>query len=441
MNGTSAPGRNQLTDIAHEAMLQRGLLPDFSPAVVAETDAITRAAVGARTPRSATCAACSGRRSTTTTRATSTSSRWPSRWRAARSKILVAIADVDALVNAGSRDRRPCAGQHDLRLHGGRDLSRCCRRSCRPTSRRSARARSGWRSSIEMVVAADGTVTASDIYRALVLNRAKLAYNSVAAWLDGTAPAPAALAGGAGARRSSCASRTGSAQALKGLRHAHGALRLETLEARAVFDGDALADLLPDEKNRAKELIEDFMIAANGVTATIPRAEGLPVAAPGAALAEALGPHRRAGRRSWASDLPLSARTPRRSTRSSRQRRQADPARFPDLSLSVVKLLGSGEYALEAAGRPVGGALRAGGEGLHPLHGAEPPLSGPHHAAPAEGGAGRAAGAVQQRRARDAGAPLHRAGGQRRQGRAAGAQVRRGAAARPADRRRGSTPS
>src|SRR5438874_6350504 len=63
---------------------------------------------------------------------------------------------------------------------------------------------------------------------------------------------------------------------MKDLRHRHGALSLETPEPRAVFDGDVLADLLPDEKNRAKELIEDFMIAANGVAARYLDRKGVP---------------------------------------------------------------------------------------------------------------------------------------------------------------------
>jgi exoribonuclease-2 len=66
------------------------------------------------------------------------------------------------------------------------------------------------------------------------------------------------------------------AQALRRVRQAHGALRLETIEVHAVFDGGALAGLLPDEKNRAKELIEDFMIAANGITAKYLEQKGLP---------------------------------------------------------------------------------------------------------------------------------------------------------------------
>ena len=66
------------------------------------------------------------------------------------------------------------------------------------------------------------------------------------------------------------------AQAMRAVRHQHGALGLETIEARAVFDGDVISDLVPDEKNRAKELIEDFMIAANGAIAKTLEAKGFP---------------------------------------------------------------------------------------------------------------------------------------------------------------------
>ena len=167
------------------------------------------------------------------------------------------------------------------------------------------------------MVAADGTVTGSDVYRAVVLNRAKLAYNSVAAWLDGT---------GAARRRASrrCRGSTEQlrtqdrvAQAMKGLRHQHGALSLDTLEARAVFDGEVLADLRPDEKNRAKELIEDFMIASNGVTAKYLEREGYPslrrvLRAPErweriVALAAGLG-----GRAARRAERPRARRLPRR---------------------------------------------------------------------------------------------------------------------------------
>src|SRR3989454_6702466 len=80
------------------------------------------------------------------------------------------------------------------------------------------------------------------------------------------------------------------AQALKALRHRRGSLGLSTMEARAVFDGDALADLRPDEENRARQLIEDFMIAANGVSAKFLDARGV------ASLRRVLRPPPRRGR-------------------------------------------------------------------------------------------------------------------------------------------------
>jgi len=119
---------------------------------------------------------------------------------------------------------------------------------------------------IEMVVGGGGVIQGSNIYRARVCNQAKLAYNSVAAWLEERGPMPEAVAAVPGlADNLRLQDRV--AQQLKALRHEHGALDLQTLEARPVFVGDKIKDLQADERNRAKEIIEDFMIAANGVTA------------------------------------------------------------------------------------------------------------------------------------------------------------------------------
>ena len=146
----------------------------------------------------------------------------------------------------------------------------------------------------------------------------------------------------------------------------------------------------PDEKNRAKELIEDFMIAANGVDRALPRRQGLRrrcaacCARPSAGtassqLAAELGE----------TPAPRSP-TPRALDAFLRERRAADPARFPDLSLAVVKLLGSGEYAVDGPARSRPGHFGARRRGLHALDGAEPALSRSRHAAPAQGGARRA---------------------------------------------------
>jgi exoribonuclease-2 len=205
---------------------------------------------------------------------------------------------------------------------------------------------------LEMSVSDDGEVIDSEIYRATVLNCAKLAYNGVGAWLEGKGPPPDKLAAVPGLEEQ-IRLQDGVAQSLRRRRTAQGALRLESLEVRAVFDDGALADLRPDQKNRAKELIEDFMIAANGVTARYLEKKKIP------SLRRVLAVPKR-----WDRIVALAAesghRLPARPDAVALdafldERRQADPARFPDLSLSVVKLLGSGEYALEIPGEPAEG--------------------------------------------------------------------------------------
>jgi exoribonuclease-2 len=128
---------------------------------------------------------------------------------------------------------------------------------------------------IDLVVNAVGEMQSSDLYRALAHNQAKLAYNSVAAWLEGKGAMPEAVAAVPGlAENLRIQDRV--AQQLKGLRYEHGALDLQTLQARPIFAGNEIQDLRVDEGNRAKELIEDFMIAANGVTARFLHREKVP---------------------------------------------------------------------------------------------------------------------------------------------------------------------
>ena len=200
---------------------------------------------------------------------------------------------------------------------------------------------------IEMTIDGQSRVAQSDVYRALVLNKAKLAYNSVAAWLDGVAPAPARIAQVPGLAEQ-LRIQDQVAQGLKRQRHQRGALSLATPQARAVYKDEVLTDLAPDEKNRAKELIEDFMIAANGVTAKYLQSQGCAslrrvlrsperwqrIVALAAALREALPALPDAG--------ALNAFL--------EKRHQVDPVHFPDLSLSIVKLLGRGEYVVELPG-------------------------------------------------------------------------------------------
>ena len=205
---------------------------------------------------------------------------------------------------------------------------------------------------------------------------AKLAYHAVGAWLEGTAPLPADGGRRAPGSRSSCALQDRVAQAMKSLRHQQGALSLETIETRAVFDGDALADLRPDEKNRAKELIEDFMIAANGVTAQVPRGQG-PFRRCGACCA-----HRSAGSASSSWPRGSARRCParraaRRSSGSWPRASKADPAA---LSRSLaLRRQAAGQGRVRGASVPgqAGRALRPRRARLLAFHRAQPPLSRP----------------------------------------------------------------
>ena len=197
---------------------------------------------------------------------------------------------------------------------------------------------------IEMTMGDVGIMPSLDIYRALVRNHAKLAYNSVGAWLEGKGPMPEAMAVVPGlAENLRIQDRV--AQQLKALRHEHGALDLQTLEARPIFAGDEIQDLRVEERNRAKEIIEDFMIAANGVTARFLQGKKVP------SLRRMVRSPKRWGRiveiaAQYESQLPLEPNSRALGSFLAAQK-AADPLRFPDLSLSIIKLLGPGEYVVE----------------------------------------------------------------------------------------------
>ena len=200
---------------------------------------------------------------------------------------------------------------------------------------------------VTMTVQKDGSLGECKLQRAAVRNRAKLAYDSVSVGLDGGEfPERAVLVDGVVAQLQL---QDGAAQALRGRRQEEGALELETIEPRAVFQDDAIVDLAIQPKNRARELIEDFMIAANGATARFLAGKGIPslrrvVRSPErwqkiVAVAAEQGERLPAEPDSRALEAFL------------RKRRRADPLRFPDLSLVIVKLMGAGEYVVERPGQ------------------------------------------------------------------------------------------
>jgi exoribonuclease-2 len=205
---------------------------------------------------------------------------------------------------------------------------------------------------VEIQIGDDGVCGESKVYRALVHNHAKLAYHGVGAWLEGDGPLPPAAAAVPGLAEN-LKLQDGVAQTLKAHRHDHGALELETIEARTEFDGDSVSGLRAEKPNRARTLIEDFMIAANGCVAHFLEAHQFPV------LRRVVRSPER-----WQRIVALAAEhgtqlpgEPDAAALNAflMQRRAADPLRFPDLSLTVVKLMGRGEYMASLPGQSIVG--------------------------------------------------------------------------------------
>jgi len=198
---------------------------------------------------------------------------------------------------------------------------------------------------IEFVVDGQGMVTSSSVYRALVRNKAQLQYNSVGAWLEASAAAPPKVAASP-ELQAQLELQNDVAQKLKSQRFQRGALNLQTDEVHPLILNDKVVDVVKQQKNHATELIEDFMVAANGVVAR---------------LLEDVSSLRRIVRtpKRWDRIVQLAATKgeilPAQPDSKALndfllRRKAADPDHFADLSLSVIKLIGPGEYVLERAG-------------------------------------------------------------------------------------------
>jgi len=200
---------------------------------------------------------------------------------------------------------------------------------------------------VEMVIGGDGSLQDSDIHRALVRNHAKLAYNGVAAWLEGTGSVPEAIAAVNGLDEN-LRMQDRAAQSMKKFRHVLGALSFETIEARPIFDGNEIRELEVEKRNRAKEIIEEFMIAANGVTARYLSSRKFP------SLRRVVRTPKRWERiveiaRGHGFKLP-SYPDSRALEDFLMEEKTANPIGFPDLSLSIIKLMGAGEYIADSPG-------------------------------------------------------------------------------------------
>jgi VacB/RNase II family 3'-5' exoribonuclease len=263
-----------------------------------------------------------------------------------KSKLMVGIADVDSVVRAGTAVDEH-AGTNTTSVYTAAEIFAMLpdRLSTNLTSLVQDQDRLCV--VIEMNIDANGTLGQSALYRALVRNRAKLAYRSVAAWLQGKAAVPSRVGAVAGLDAQLRLQDT-IAQALKGQRQAKGALEFDTAENRAVYEGAVLIDLQPDPKNRAQELIEEFMIAANGVTARFLQQHGR------TSLRRILRTPKRWDRivqlaKEAGAKLPDAPDALALNAFLTTQQK-SDPSHFADLSLAVIKCLGAGEYAAERPG-------------------------------------------------------------------------------------------
>ncbi len=342
INNHDGQHRALLQRIARRAMIERGLLPDFSPRALAELDGIEGLAARAEGPTR-------DLRLSLWCSIDNDDSRDLDQLTVAESlsddaiKVFVAVADVDVVVKKDTAIDTH-ARQNTTSVYTPAKIFSMLpeKLSTDLTSLNYAADRNAV--VVEMVIGRGGSIKGSDIYGALVRNRAKLAYNSVAAWLEGAGPMPEEISAVSGLDEN-LRLQDRAARRMKEFRHVHGALSLETIEARLVFDDGSLRDVEAEKKNRAKELIEDFMIAANGVTARYLAGKKLPS-------------FRRVVRtpKRWDRIVELAAehgfRLPALPDAKSleaflTQARASDPLRFPDLSLSIIKLLGAGEYVVE----------------------------------------------------------------------------------------------
>ncbi len=344
-NSNDPQHRSILQAIAHRVMLEKGLVPDFPPQALAELAAIHGPATPAKGPtrdlRNLLWCSIDNDDSRDLDQLT-VAEAMP----AGAIKIFVAVANVDAVVKKGSAlDEH--ARQNTTSVYTAAEVFPMLPEKL-STDLTSLNFESDRLAIVvEMTIAADGSLQGSDLYGAFVRNRAKLAYNSVAPWLESKGPMPPAIGAVQGLDQNLHLQDL-AAQKLKASRHEHGALDFETIEARPVFSGDELAGLESSPQNRANDLIADFMIAANSTVARYLASKQLP------SLRRVVRVPKR-----WERIVALAAergsKLPNEPDSKALEQflisaKTADPVHFPDLSLSIIKLLGAGEYVVQVPG-------------------------------------------------------------------------------------------
>jgi len=333
---------------AHEEMLARGFHPDFSPQITTQIASIRAAKAIAPGP------AVKDLRNLLWSSIDNDTSRdldqieYAERQPDGSTRVLVGIADVDWAVTKGSPIDLHAASECVSVYTGvqtfpmlpeelSTDLTSLSENADRPSM------------IIDISVTADGIIQSGQAYRALVRNRAQLTYNGVGPWLEQTGAAPPKVAASADLQNQ-LKLQDDVAQRLRATRFKSGALAIDSIETTPTMVNGHVTGLQTMLKNRATDLIEDFMIAANEVIARLLSSSGVAsirrvVKTPArwpriVELAAALGEKLPAQPDSAALNNFLL------------KRRTVDPVHAPDLSLAVIKLMGPGEYIVERPGDP-----------------------------------------------------------------------------------------
>jgi exoribonuclease-2 len=334
--------------IAHRAMIEAGFVPDLPAAVSKEIQSIL-----AGTPRGSSATAAPDLRNLLWSSIDDSKSRDLDQVEYAEAlangdaRILVGIADVDARVAKGSAIDEHAEANGTSVYAGVKTFPMLPEElSTDLTSLNAGEDRLAVVT--EMVVASDGTVKSTEIYLALLRNRAKLSYEAVGDWLDGKTGVPASIKTVPGLE-AQIRLQSETAKRLSEFRKEHGALELGTIQATPVVNGQGkVVELAVIEPNSARDLIADFMIAANVAMAQFLENKGGPSV-------------RRVVRtpKYWSRIVEIAAELGEKlpANPDSRaladflaRRKVADPTHFPDLSLAVVKSLGPGEYTVQLPG-------------------------------------------------------------------------------------------
>lgn len=347
---TANPSHLDLQAVAKAVVQQHGFQPDFSPAVQQQLQQLR-----AHPPAIAAAGTVRDLRSQLWSSIDNDTSRDLDQIEVAErlpnedTKVLIGIADVDAFVSKQSAIDQHAARESTTVYAGIRNFPMLPEELS--TGRTSLLEHQDCLSVVtEFVVDGSGHVTSSDVYRALVRNQAQLQYNSVGAWLEGTAAAPPKVAASADLQ-AQLRLQDEVAQKLKARRYENGALNLQTEEILPLLQNAQVVGVVQQQRNRATELIEDFMIAANGVVAR---------------MLEKVSSLRRIVKQPerWDRIVQLAATYGEKLPASPDskalndfliKRKTADPDHFADLSLAVIKLIGPGEYVLERPGDPAPG--------------------------------------------------------------------------------------